>query len=69
MRSQPNHFEVVSFVVVIVLGVANPLSPAVLDRGNYPAGAGGGVLQTQSYILTFWCFFMSPVINVNLHIE
>ena len=42
----------------------NPLSPGVLDPGNYP----GGVLRTHSYILPFLGFFMPPSINVKPHI-
>ena len=49
--------------VVVVLDDINPLSPGVLDPGNYP----GGVLRTHSYILPFLGFFMPPSINVKPH--
>ena len=50
---------------VFVINMFNPLSPGVLDPGNYP----GGVLRTHSYILPFLGFFIPPSINVKPHIE
>ena len=73
MRSQPNHVEVVSFVVAIVLGVANTFSPVVLDPGNYPAGREGGSPDPHHNYISYFdflvFFFMSPIINIDLRIE
>ena len=41
----------------------NPLSPGVLDPGNYP----GGPQDPQLYF-AFFGFFMPPSINVKPHI-
>ena len=41
----------------------NPLSPGVLDPGNYPAG----VLRTHSCILALWAF-LSPLVSMLNHI-
>ena len=46
----------------------DPLSPGVLDPGNYPGGRGGSSGPTVIFWL-FYAFFMPPSINFEPHIE